>query len=108
MGWAATCFHRAHELSSLGLGSSSTLPLSGWLHAYLALEHSSHCRIKRHTLVLVVAVRMEEGREHPVNQVLASSLSASQPLGKNSTQARSGKPFLGFLINLKIWAQSVT
>lgn len=77
MGWAATCFHRAQELSGLGLGSSSSLPPCGLCHAYHAMEHSSHSRIKRHGLVLVAAVRVEEGREHPMNQVLDSSLSAS-------------------------------
>lgn len=75
MGWAATCFHRAQEPSGFGLGSNSSLPLRGLRHhAYHAMEHSSHSRIG---LVLVAAVRVEEGREHPMNQVLASSLSAS-------------------------------
>lgn len=101
MGWAATCFHRAHELSSLGLGSSSSLPLCGLLHACQAGEHSLHSRIERHSLVPEVAVRVEEGSEHLMNQVLASSLSAS-PWKINPTQARSVKPSLGLLINLKI------
>lgn len=65
-------------LSGLGLGSSSSLPLCRLLHTYRATEHSSHSRIKRQSLVLVVAVKVEEGREHPMNQVLASSPSASR------------------------------
>lgn len=76
MGWAATCFHSAHELSSLGQGSSSSPPLCRLLHAYQAEEHSSHSRIEMHSLVLVRAVSVEEGREHPRNQVLAVFLSA--------------------------------
>lgn len=76
MGWAATCFHSTRELSSLGLGSSSSPPLCRLLHAYQAVEHSSHSRIEMHSLVLVRAVSVKEGREHPRNQVLVVFLSA--------------------------------